>query len=189
MRQNEAVQGKGEGLHGFLAVVLLFFVFSFLGWGMEKLTFLIEYGENADRGFLRLPFCTIYGSSLVAIRLLFGLPLQRDRPYPLNMLSLVGYALGAALAATAAELAVGAFFYEAYGLRLWTYRGYPHEYRGYICLPMSLAWGALITFAMAALWAPAERAAKRLPVFALAAADVALAAALLTDFILLLAAL
>lgn len=174
-------------MHTFLAIVLLFFVFSFFGWCMEKLTFLVAYGENADRGFLHLPFCTIYGGALALIRLLLGVPLSKERAYPWNMLSLIGYAVGAALAATAAELTVGAFFYETYGLRLWTYRGYPHEFRGYICLPMSVAWGGLITVAMAVLWKPMERAVKRLPVVVLAAVDCFLAAALTADFFICLA--
>lgn len=175
---------KGDGLRTFLAIVLLFFAFSFLGWCMEKLTFLIEYGDNADRGFLRLPFCTIYGGSLAVIRLTLGVPLKKERAYPWNMLSLIVYAVGAALIATAAELVTGMFFQNAFGLQLWTYRGYPHEYRGYICLPMSVAWGALITLAMAAFWKPAERAVKKLPVSVLALADGLLSITVAIDFFL-----
>lgn len=173
----------GDGLRTFFAIVLLFFVFSFFGWCMEKLTFLIAFGQNADRGFLRLPFCTIYGGSLAVIRLIFGVPLAKERAYPWNMLSLIFYAAGAALVATAAELLIGVFFHDVFGLRLWTYSGYPHQYNGYICLPMSVAWGGLITVAMATLWAPAERAAKRLPVVALISADAVLTVTLTIDFI------
>lgn len=183
MKQTQKSKTKGERLRRFLAIVLLFFVFSFLGWGMEKLTFLFLYGENADRGFLRLPFCPIYGGSLLFVRLLFGFPLK-DRPYPLNLLLLLAYAAGAAFLATAAELLTGVLSEYAFGIRLWSYCGYPHEYRGYICLPMSIAWGALITVAMAALWAPAERALSRAPAAVLLSADALLSLALLLDFIL-----
>lgn len=179
----------GERGRTLLAVLLLFFAFSFLGWCMEKLFFLIAYGVNADRGFLKLPFCTIYGGSLAVVRLMFGLPLQKNLRYPFNLLSFLLYALGAALVATAAELFTGVFFDKIFGVRLWTYRGYPHEFGGYICLPMSVTWGALIAFAMSALWTPLERAAVKLPVSALAWSGGLLSLALSLDFLLCLAAL
>jgi uncharacterized membrane protein len=179
---------KGERTRTLLTIVLLFFVFSFLGWCMEKLTFLVEYGENADRGFLRLPFCTIYGSALTLVRILLGVPLKRELRYPRNMISLILYAVASALLATAAELCVGLFFEAVEGVRLWSYHGYPHEFRGYICLSMSIAWGGLITVAMAALWAPSERALKKLPVSFLASADILLTVCVLADFLLLVSA-
>lgn len=181
-------EARSAKLKLILANVFLFFLFSFLGWCMEKVWFFFLYHDNADRGFLRLPFCTIYGTSLLLVRLFLGIPMRRERPYPLNALSLFLYAFWAALAATAAELAIGLFFEEVFGMRLWSYVGYAFSYRDYICLPMSLGWGAMITAAMLLIWSPLERALCRAPVAAVTAADLLLAAALLTDFILLLLA-
>lgn len=170
-----------------LAGALLFFLFSFLGWCMEKLWFYLLYGQNVDRGFLTLPFCTIYGGSLAAIRFFFGLPLQTDPPYPLNLLSLLLYAALASLVATAAELVTGLFFEHAFGLRLWSYYGYGHTYRNYICLPMSVAWGIMITAAIAGLWAPLERVLCRASVSALGWSAGLLSLAVLLDFCLCVA--
>ncbi len=181
MDQSKAKRGKRS--ETLLAVVFLFFVFSFFGWCMEKVTFLILFGENADRGFLRLPFCTIYGGSLAVIRLVLGVPMKKERPYPLNMLFLIEYAVGAALLATATELAVGILFDKYLGMRLWLYTGYPHHYKGYICLPMSVAWGGMITLAMAALWMPLERLLKKVPAAVLGTIDTVLIVLITVDFV------
>lgn len=182
MKQS-VVAKKRERTKEFLSIVFLFFVISFLGWCMEKATFFFAYGGNADRGFLRLPFCTIYGSSLVAVRFILGVPQKKEFPYPRNMLFLIGYAVGAALFATAAELITGFVFDRYFGLRLWSYRGYPHQYKGYICLPMSITWGGLITIAMAALWAPAERALQKIPALVLGTLDLVLVGIVTIDFV------
>jgi uncharacterized membrane protein len=145
-----------------LACLLLFFLFSFLGWGFEKIMFLVAYGVNADRGFLSLPFCTIYGSALILIRVVLGLPDVSGYEYPYNLLRFLFYAVAAASIATAVELVTGLFFEEVFHVRLWTYADYAHVYRNYICLPVSIAWGVMIATAMTAVWQPLESAFSKL---------------------------
>ena len=48
-------------------LVLLFFVFSVLGWCMEVLLKYIQYHRFINRGFLIGPYCPIYGSGIVFI--------------------------------------------------------------------------------------------------------------------------
>ena len=180
---------KAEKGRRALAISFLFFLVSFVGWCMEKTWFYFAYGANVDRGFLTLPFCPIYGGSLLAIRLLFGLPVKAGERYPFNLVRLILYAVGAALVATAAELVTGYLFYRAFHLRLWSYRGYPHEWGGYICLPMSVTWGALIATAMACVWAPLEKRLSRLPLRPFAALNALLWIAVSLDFCLNLSAL
>lgn len=175
---------RRERWRTFSVCLLLFFLFSFLGWCLEKTTFYFFYGVNADRGFLRLPFCTIYGTSLFAIRMLFNLPLNRNFPYPLNLFALILYAALAAAVATGAELLIGTVFDRVFGLCLWSYRAYPFAYGKYICLSMSIAWGVMITAAMLMLWAPLERLLKKIPLPAVAFCNMILTAALATDFII-----
>lgn len=166
----------------FLANALLFFLFSFLGWAMEKVLFLLAYGENADRGFLTLPFCPIYGFSLLFIRFTLGIPLKKNPPYPLNLLSLLAYAVCAALVATAAELVTGVLFERVFGVKLWTYADFSRS--EYVSLPTSVGWGFLITAAMGGVWAPLEKLLSRAPAPALAAGSSALALSLLLDFLI-----
>lgn len=139
------------------AAAFLFFLFSFLGWGLEKFWFFIAYGVNEPRGFLTLPFCPIYGFSLLAIRALLGEPFRRGLAYPWNALFFLGYALLAALIASAAELATGLLFEHAFGERLWLYSYCQYNLLGYICLPASVGWGFLIPVALQAVWFPLER--------------------------------
>ncbi len=139
-----------------LACVVLFFLFSFLGWCWEKFYFYLVYGINADRGFLTLPFCTVYGSALLLIRAALKLP-DPERTYPRNMFGFVFYCVAASLIATAVELSTGLFFEQVFGVSLWTYRGFSHVYQDYVCLSVSVAWGALIGIFMAGVWAPLER--------------------------------
>ena len=54
------------------SLLLSTLVFSFIGWLFESILFRITYGSWYDRGFLTLPFCPIYGFTLLIIYLLFG---------------------------------------------------------------------------------------------------------------------
>lgn len=166
-----------------LACFVLSFLFSFLGWVFEKIYFYFAYGVNADRGFLTLPLCTVYGSALLFIRLIMGLP-RTDLPYPRNAFRWLLYCVLAASIATIVELSTGLFFEEVFDARLWTYRGYPHSYRNYICLPVSIGWGAAIGIGMAGIWAPLENALMRAPVSLLGWGSGILTLSILVDFLL-----
>ncbi len=166
-----------------LACVLLFFLFSFLGWGMEKIYFLIVYGVNADRGFLSLPFCTVYGVALVLIRAVLGFP-KLERKYPRNLFGFLAYCTLASLIATFLELSTGLFFEQVFGVSLWTYYGFSHTYQDYICLGVSVAWGAMIGVFMAGVWAPLERRLMNLPVPVLVWGSSTLTLSVILDFFL-----
>ena len=166
------------------AAIFLFFLFSFLGWVLEKLWFIFAYGANVDRGFLTLPFCTVYGSALLLIRALLGEPFLREQSYPRNVLRFLCYAALAALIASAAELATGLLFEHAFGTRLWSYRDCPNNLFGYVCLPASVGWGFLIPFALQAVWFPLERRLALADGVVLRAVNGVLACALVLDFFL-----
>ena len=55
-------------------IIFLFFLLSFAGWCAETLYFLARWQEFADRGFLTLPLCTIYGSSALLVYFALGTP-------------------------------------------------------------------------------------------------------------------
>lgn len=126
---------------------LLNLFLSFIGWGYETLLMLFMTGEYQNRGFLSLPLCPIYGSTLMTIYFLFGTPdegrgLLKKVENPL-IRSLL-YLLGAFLAPTVAELIVGAYFDRFHGVWLWSYNGLPLNFRGYISLPISVLWMVMI---------------------------------------------
>ena len=166
------------------ANILLFFLFSFLGWVLEKLWFYFCYGVNADRGFLTLPFCTIYGFSILFLRAALGRPLKYDPPFPLNLLQIVCYIALCALVATLAEAVTGLFFERVFSLRLWVYEWPYSAVHGYICLPMSIAWGFMIAFAISLIWLPLEKLLLRAPHAVLGFSSGVLLLAVTLDFFL-----
>ena len=54
-------------------LVLLFFVFSVLGWCMELFLKYIQYHHFINRGFLIGPYCPIYGSGIVFITVMVSI--------------------------------------------------------------------------------------------------------------------
>ena len=185
-------ESKAQRLY---ALALVFYFVSFIGWCGETLLFLVRFGRLRDRGFLTLPFCTIYGSCLTGMYLFIGTP-QNGRLAPLfaKAEGLRGaarpaakcglyalYFLCAALLPTLAELAFGGLF-SAFGVRLWDY-GYKkvHLY-GLISPDQSLLWGVLVTLAMRFAWEPLH-AAMRLPPRVRKTAAIALTALTSADFL------
>ena len=185
-------ESKAQRLY---ALALVFYFVSFIGWCGETLLFLVRFGRLRDRGFLTLPFCTIYGSCLTGMYLFIGTP-QNGRLAPLfaKADNLCGaarpaakcglyalYFLCAALLPTLAELAFGGLF-SAFGVRLWDY-GYKkvHLY-GLISPDQSLLWGALVTLAMRFAWEPLH-AAMRLPPRVRKTAAIVLTALTSADFL------
>ena len=128
-----------------------FFIFSFLGWGMETVICLWPDGKIVDRGFLSLPLCTIYGFTVLAIDRLIGTPRQGGlllRKVRAGVGRSCLYYLMAVLIPTAAELATGLFFDTVFGIRLWDYSWHRFHFLGYISLGISLSWGILVMAVM-----------------------------------------
>ncbi len=146
--------------------ILIFFTVSFLGWVVETVYCSALVGHFCDRGFLTLPFCTIYGFSILAVYLLIGTPWGgglmlgkcRNRVW-----RLVWYFLLTMAIPTVAELLTGLFFDKIIGIRLWDYFSFRFNFMGYICLEMSLAWGFLITGFMAFLFPLIKYLTEKLP--------------------------
>lgn len=136
---------------------ILFMEISFLGWAVETVFFLLCYGEWHDRGFMTLPFCTIYGCSFLLLYFLIGAPeetwLRRGGKLPSSALCF----LLCVLIPTGLELLTGWFFQQAFELRLWSYESYRFHFRGYICLEYALLWGILIPPCMKYIFLPMKR--------------------------------
>ena len=143
-----------------LKYILLAGVLSFLGWVYETMLLLVETGRFSDRGALSLPLCPIYASSLLGLYFLAGTP-DRGRGILKGVkgkrLRWGLYFALAFLLPTLAELLFGLLFDRAWGIRLWDYSHIPLNYKGYICLPVSIAWTVLIFLFMKCLFEPIKR--------------------------------
>ncbi len=168
--------------------ILIGSIVSFLGWLMETVFAALPDGRFYDRGFLTLPFCPIYGLSVLAVFFLLGTPreggllFKRVHRFALR---LPLYFLLAVLIPTAAELVTGRFFVGQYGRRLWNYGGYSLSFGGgHICLWFSLLWGVLITLFMWFVFPALRRLVARLSSPAARLLAVLLVLALATDALL-----
>jgi uncharacterized membrane protein len=130
-----------------------FWIYSFLGWLLEKTFAAATRARRRDRKcFLLLPLCPVYGLGMLAV---LAIPAAwRQGPWQL---------LWGAAAATAVEYAVHWWYETALGVRFWDYSHLPGQLRGRVCLPFSLIWGLLTTLAVRLVQPGVDALAARVP--------------------------
>lgn len=111
-----------------------FWIFSFLGWGLERLFAAATHSDRQRRRCLLFaPLCPVYGLGVAAV---LALPVGLRAGWPL-------YLLGG-LTATAVEYLYHWLGEVLLGVRFWDYTGLPGALRGRVCLPFALVWGFLL---------------------------------------------
>ena len=167
-----------------ITLLLIAILVSHLGWIMEMLLFYFSFDVIADRGFVTLPFCPIYGITVVVIYLLIGTP--RSGGALLSGLSPSGvrvllYFVSATLIPTLTELIGGEIMEKISGRVLWDYTSMKYNIGKYISLESSLTWGCMITGAML-LFDPIRRLIERIPRGIAARVCAVLVSAITVDF-------
>jgi uncharacterized membrane protein len=114
--------------------LVLFAVYSFLGWIMEVIYRSITQREFVNAGFLYGPFIPIYGFGSAFIIMLQSI---FHSWHPAPMLLIYGLAL------TAIEYVVGLLSEKIFKLTLWDYSEYKFNFQGRVCLLFSVCWIAL----------------------------------------------
>lgn len=153
-------------LHKISTFSIMFFLLSFGGWILETLTFFLLYGEYYDRGFLTLPLCPIYGSTLLIIYFLCGTPNKgKGILVKINNKTTLGifYFSAAFLFPTISEYAVGYYFDHYKNMMLWDYSHMKLNINGYVCLFYSLIWGILIFLFMKIAFLPLKKQIEKMP--------------------------
>ena len=115
-----------------LDVVLMFFIYAFLGWCTEVAFAACKNGHFVNRGFLNGPICPIYGFGLVGVVLML-------KPMQGNLLMLY---IGSFLLTSLIELITGFLLEKLFHAKWWDYSKMPLNIGGYVCLLFSLIWGA-----------------------------------------------
>lgn len=108
-----------------------FFIYSIFGWIFESSYVSLKQGKWINRGFLKGPFLPIYGSGAVMM-------LVVSEPFADNLI--LTYFAGV-VGATLLELASGIALEAIFKVRYWDYSYQKINYKGYICLSSSAAWG------------------------------------------------
>ncbi len=110
-----------------------FFIYSFLGWGMECIVIRKQLGYWENRGFAKLPFCVIYGFGVFIAFNTFS-PIENNYP--------AIYAAGC-ICATAFEYMTARIMLKLFGEVWWNYDHERFNYKGILCLKSTLGWGVL----------------------------------------------
>ena len=175
--------------------MILTAVCAFCGWIAETVLFWFKRGEFVDRGLLILPFCPVYGLSMLTAYAIMRTPQsglwkkwQNSAKTVLGKITVIIlcialYAIIAAVFASVIEYLAGLYFDKRFGIRLWSYRGYENNVGGYVCLWYSLLWGALAVAYMGLIWYPLMQLLAKADTAALAAIAFTLIMLMLADFV------
>ena len=123
------------GIDGY-QFVMWFLTYSMMGWLVESVYMSICNRKLTNRGFVRGPFCPIYGFGALTVFILL-------RPYSDNNILL--FVLGS-LCATTLEYITALVMKKVFGQIWWDYNEKPFNYKGIICLESSIAWGFYTVF-------------------------------------------
>ena len=118
--------------NGVYSVVLMFFIYAFLGWCTEVAFAACKNGRFVNRGFLNGPICPIYGFGLIGVVLML-------KPMQGNLLLLY---IGSFMLTSLIELITGFLLEKLFHAKWWDYSKMPLNIGGYVCLLFSLIWGA-----------------------------------------------
>lgn len=111
---------------------LYFIFFSFVGWSWESFQYTIENKKFINRGFLKGPYCPIYGwGGLIIIAFLHNI----DNVFALFFCG--------SLLCTALEYMTSLILEKIFNKRWWDYSSYRFNLHGRICLICSTTFGVL----------------------------------------------
>lgn len=134
-------------------VLLLFFIYAFLGWCGEVAFAACKNRRFVNRGFFNGPICPIYGFGVMTVALLL-------QPWEDDIALLY---VGSAVLTTLLELVTGWALEKLFHTRWWDYSRMPLNIGGYVCLPFSFLWGAACVVVLKWIHAPLFALVQRLP--------------------------
>ena len=117
----------------FYELYFYFLIYSFLGWVLESLFVSASTKQWVNRGFLRGPFCPIYGTGAVLVLVTLTPVLG----------NLAWVFIGGVFIATIVEYVISYVLEKIFHATWWDYSQMPLNFQGRICLRRSLEWGAL----------------------------------------------
>lgn len=120
--------------------LLLFTVYSFLGWVLETVFASVKKGRFINRGFLNGFFCPIYGFGAISI-LYCSRWISSNFTDPL--ISLLLSVFFATVLVTILEFITGFALEKLFNSKWWDYSDNYLNLMGYVCLKYSLLWGIL----------------------------------------------
>lgn len=118
-------------VYGTVEWIMLFFIYSFLGWVWESIYMSILEKKPLNRGFLYGPWIPIYGFGATTV-MYATMPFYEH----IWLVAVVGMIVGDVM-----EEIAGRIMEKIFDVRYWSYEGYPGNIDGFICVPATLLWG------------------------------------------------
>lgn len=132
-----------------------FFVYSFLGCGLETLFALVHLGELVSRKTLLLfPLCPVYGFG--ALMIIWATRKFADHPWKVFFVGMI--------AATSVEFIMDIVYRDLLGTEIWNYSDQPLNLGGRICVTFALAWGVLSVILVKYIHPKVHEMVKNVPV-------------------------
>ena len=116
-----------------LELLTYFIIYSILGWIMESIVRSISEKKLINTGFLKGPFCPIYGIGAIIMFTLLN-------SFQENLIILF---IMAFIVLTLWEYIVGVILEKTFHTKYWDYSDQKFNIQGRICLVNSICWGAL----------------------------------------------
>ena len=132
--------------------IFFFFWYCFIGWIWECCYVSVNKAWKEkkwswiNRGFLHGPVIPIYGFAAISI-LIATIPFKESR--------LFVFILGA-LAASLMEMVTGSLMEKIFHVKYWDYSDLPLNYKGHVCLFVSIFWGFLSLLMVRVIHVPIE---------------------------------
>lgn len=117
----------------FFEILIYFIIYSFLGWIMESTFRSIKENKIINTGFLKGPFCPIYGFG--AIIMFLFLDQFENKPIILFFIAMITLTIW--------EYLVGVLLEKIFKTKYWDYSNHKFNLQGRICLINSIYWGVL----------------------------------------------
>ena len=117
--------------YSIISIILMFFVFCFIGWSWEVILHLVEKGEFVNRGVNYGPWLPIYGTGGTGALLLF----TRIKKHPIATF------FASVVFCGTIEYITGASLLAKHGARFWNYSGYFLNINGHVCAEGLLIFG------------------------------------------------
>ncbi|NLL77525.1 MAG: putative ABC transporter permease [Clostridiales bacterium] len=133
--------------------LFFFYFYCFFGWCFESAYVSLRSRHLVNRGFMRGPFLPLYGSGAIMM-LVVSMPFQHN---------LFQTYVAGCIGATLLEYITGVVMEALFKVRYWDYSEQKFNFRGYICLSSTLAWGGLTVLMTRILHKPIEQLVLDIP--------------------------
>lgn len=133
--------------------MFFFYFYCFFGWCFESVYVSVRKRRWVNRGFMRGPFLPLYGTGALMM-LIVSMPFQDN-----IVLTYIAGCIGA----TVLEYVTGVTMEALFKVRYWDYSDQKFNFRGYVCLSSSLAWGCLTILMTKVMHKPVEQFVLAIP--------------------------